>query len=64
VTERGFVLNSVQMSVPSNEKQTHAQLFLKSFDVFSQHLNDLGCANHYKHKIELNNTNPIYVKQF
>jgi hypothetical protein len=24
----------------------------------------LGCANHYKHKIELNNTNPIYVKQF
>jgi hypothetical protein len=24
----------------------------------------LGCANHYKHKIELNNFNPIYVKQF
>jgi hypothetical protein len=25
---------------------------------------DLGCANHYKHKIELNKTNAVYVKQF
>jgi hypothetical protein len=52
------------MSVPSNEKQAYIQLLSDNIDVFSQHENDLGCANHYKHKIELNNTNPIYVKQF
>ena len=36
----------------------------KNLDVFSKNENDLGCANHFKHKIDLNNKNPIYVKQF
>ena len=63
-TERDFVLNSVQITVPSNEKHAYVQLLANNIDVFSQNDNDLGCANHYKHKIELTNANPIYVKQF
>ena len=33
-------------------------------DVFSKNENYLGCANHYKHKIDLKQTDPIYLKQF
>ena len=61
---KNYVLTNVKMSVPLEEKAAYIQLLEKNIDVFSKNENDLGCANHYKHKIDLNNKNPIYVKQF
>jgi hypothetical protein len=61
---KNYVLQNVEMSVPSNKKAAYIELLEKNIDVFSKNENDLGCANHYKHKIDLNNKNPIYVKQF
>ena len=63
-TEKDFVLNNVKITVPENEKQSYIDLIKKNLDVFSKNENDLGCANHYKHKIDLKQTDPIYVKQF
>ena len=57
-------MNNVKITVPENEKQAYLDLINKNLDVFSKHENDLGCANHYKHKIDLKQTDPIYVKQF
>ena len=62
--DRAYDLNNIQISVPENEKQAYLNLLEKNLDVFSKNENDLGCANHFKHKIDLNNKNPIYVKQF
>ena len=63
-SERDFILKNIKISVPENEKKKYVELLERNIDVFSKNDDDLGCANHYKHKIELNNTNPIYVKQF
>ena len=35
----------------------------RNIDVFSKNDEDVG-GNNYKHKIELNNANPIHVKEF
>ena len=61
---KDYVLQNVKISVPENEKQKYIDLLNKNLDVFSKNESDLGCANHFKHKIDLNNKNPIYVKQF
>jgi hypothetical protein len=58
-----YVLKNVKISVPLEEKAAYIQLLEKNIDVFLNE-NDLGCANHYKHKIDKNNKNPINVKLF
>ena len=63
-SDREYVLKNIKISVPENEKDAYFKLLSDNLDVFSKHDDDLGCANHFKHKIDLNNSNPIYVKQF
>ena len=63
-TDREYVLNNIKISVPENEKNAYIKLLTENLDVFSKHDDDLGCANHFKHKIDLNNNNPIMLNNF
>ena len=45
-------------------KKKILDLLEANINIFCKNDDDLGCVNHYEHKIELTNTNPIYVKQF
>ena len=62
--ERDFIMKNIKISVPENERKKYVELIERNIDVFAKNDDDLGCANHYKHKIELKDPNPIYVKQF
>jgi len=57
-------LNSLNLNVPSDEKQKYIQLLLANHDVFSRNPEDLGTATHFEHAIQLKNFDPIFRKQF
>jgi hypothetical protein len=42
----------------------YIKLILDNWDIFSQHQYDIGHTPHFKHKIESNTEEPVYVKQF
>ena len=63
-SKSAYVFNNIQITVPESERQAYVDLISKNHDVFSSNENDLGCANHYKHKINLKTDQPIYVPQF
>jgi transposase InsO family protein len=57
-------LKGLNLTVPPTERQAYIELLLKNSDVFSSNKNDLGCATNFQHTIHLQNTSPVYVKQF
>ena len=64
VKDRDYVFNNIKITVPDSERQAYVDLIEKNHDIFSKNESDLGCANHFKHKITLKDKSPIYVKQF
>ena len=57
-------LAHANIKVPAQEKQAYEELIAQNHDVFSTDKNDLGCANHFEHKIKTKNQDPTYRKQF
>ena len=57
-------LAQANIKVPAQEKQAYENLIAQNHDVFSTDKNDLGCANHFEHKIQTKNQDPTYRKQF
>ena len=56
--ERDFIMKNIKISVPENERKKYIELIERNIDVFAKNDEDLVCANHYKHKIELKFTGP------
>ena len=49
---RGDFLAHANIKVPAQEKQAFEDLIAQNHEVFNTDKNDLGCANHFEHKIE------------
>ena len=45
-------LAHANIKVPVQERQAYEELIAQHHDVFSTDKNDLGCANHFEHKIQ------------
>ena len=45
-------LAHANIKVPSQERKAYEELIAQHHDVFSTDKNDLGCANHFEHKIQ------------
>jgi len=50
--------------VPNEYKQRYIDILYKHQKAISANKYDLGLAKNFKHKIHLNDNNPVYRKQF
>ena len=57
-------LAHANIKVPSQERKAYEELIAQHHNIFSTDKNDLGCANHFEHKIQTKNQDPTYRKQF
>ncbi|MBM3429104.1 MAG: hypothetical protein FJX95_10020, partial [Bacteroidetes bacterium] len=59
------ILSQLNINIDNdNEKREYKKLVLEFHDIFSRNKTDLGRCNHYEHKIEMKNKQPVYTKQF
>ena len=56
-------LAQANIKVPTQEKQAYEDLIAQHHDMFSTDNNDLGCVNHFQHKIQTKPQDPSYRKQ-
>jgi hypothetical protein len=62
--QKAKFLGQVKITVPAEEEKTYTELLLKHHDVFSVDKSDLRLASNLKHRIDLKDKEPTYMKQF
>jgi hypothetical protein len=62
--DKEFFLENIKIKVPAEERGTYEKLLLKHHDIFSLDKNDIGLATNLRHRIDLQNKEPTYRKQF
>jgi hypothetical protein len=62
--EKAKFFAQAKINAPIEEKYQYEDLLYKHHDVFSKNKQDLEKAKNFEHKIDLEEDDPIYVKQF
>jgi len=62
--KKSFILNNLNLNVPSEHKDSYVKVVLKNHECISQHRFDLGRTDTLLHEITLKTDEPVYVKQF